>query len=53
MENLALIWRGNGRDMEAIQLLQKCVQLRKQILGGDHPYAISSSARLVEWQMDV
>jgi hypothetical protein len=52
MENLALIWRGNGRDIEALQLLQKCVRLRKRILGSDHPYAIYSSERLIQWQTE-
>ena len=33
MENLAWIRRGDGRDAETLQLLQKCGGLRKQILG--------------------
>jgi hypothetical protein len=40
MVNLAVIWKAVGRDLEAVQLPQKCVELRTQNLGGSRPYIL-------------
>jgi hypothetical protein len=42
---------GQGRDKEALALIEKCVQMRKQILGPGHPFTISSQAALNEWRI--
>ena len=50
MNNLAFTWKEHGRDVEAIELMKKCVLLRTSILGIDHPHTVSSATALVEWQ---
>jgi hypothetical protein len=37
MNNLALTWKGQDRPLEAIRVMQVCVQLRRRILGVGHP----------------
>jgi hypothetical protein len=37
MNNLAITWKQQSRDEEAIKLMSKCVQLRTRVLGADHP----------------
>ncbi|KAF2189111.1 HET-domain-containing protein [Zopfia rhizophila CBS 207.26] len=34
--------RGQGRDEEAIKLMDKCVQLTTRVLGSSHPHTLSS-----------
>ncbi|KAF2732062.1 hypothetical protein EJ04DRAFT_441738 [Polyplosphaeria fusca] len=48
MNNLAFTWKGQNRDVEAIGLMQQCVQLRLRKLGAAHPYTISSLATLAD-----
>ena len=48
MANLALIWKGQGQEKEAIALMKKCVQLRERVLGPEHPFMSSSRAALIE-----
>ncbi len=50
MNNLAFTWEAQGRNAEAINLMEQCVHLRGQILGVDHPSTVASSAALTEWQ---
>jgi hypothetical protein len=50
MVNLAHTWRSQGKDEEAIALLQKTVSLQIEKLGHDHPDTIGSLANLDEWQ---
>jgi hypothetical protein len=38
LENLAFAWKGQGRDAEAVQLMEDCVQLLSRILGNGHPH---------------
>ena len=52
MDNLARTWKGTDREIEAIKLIEQCVQLRKRILGVDYPHALSSSAVLAEWEAE-
>ena len=51
MNNLALIFKNEDRYDEAMELMRACVQLRKKILGVDHPYTVSSLKTLDEWQV--
>ena len=49
MNNLGLTWKKQGRDTEAVTLMNTCVQLRKQILGSEHPFTQGSSRLLNVW----
>ena len=46
MNNLAFTWNEMGRGMEAIERMEECVQLRKQVLGAKGPYTPASFANL-------
>jgi hypothetical protein len=46
MNNLAFTIQEQGRKVEAIKLMADCVQLRNQVLGSEHPGALSSAAAL-------
>ena len=46
MNSLAFTWKGQGRDVEAVQLMEGCVQLRRRILGNGHSHFLSSRAAL-------
>ena len=50
MNNLAFIWKGQGRDIEAIRLISECVRLSRHILGASHPHYMSFSKTLVGWE---
>jgi hypothetical protein len=52
MNNLAFTWKGQGRDAEAVQLMEDCIQLGRRILGVSHPHFLSSCAALDEWQAE-
>ena len=39
------------RHTEALTLMDECVQLRKRVLGANHPYFLNSSAALSEWRL--
>ena len=52
MDNLASTWKGQGRDLEALNLMKECVQLRQRILGFNHPHTLSSSMTLAEWETE-
>jgi hypothetical protein len=40
MNNLDFMWKGHGRDAEALKLIEKCVLLQKRVLGVGHPYTL-------------
>jgi hypothetical protein len=52
MANLAIAWKGQGRNEEAIQLMSNCVRLRMQILGANHPFTLSSIKALSGWKFE-
>jgi Tetratricopeptide repeat len=52
MNNLAFIWKFQGRDAEALALIEECVQIRKRTLGFNHPSTASLLLTLKEWQMN-
>ncbi|XTI93394.1 hypothetical protein V2W45_1431436 [Cenococcum geophilum] len=53
MNNLALTFKAQGHSNEATSLMEKCFQLRKQVLGPQHPYTTSSLKALNKWQLEV
>jgi hypothetical protein len=52
MANLAFTWKGNGKETEAVRLMEDCVRFRKRVLGLDHPYSISSCRALDTWKAE-
>src|SRR3979409_1436312 len=42
MGNVAFTWKGQGRDSEALQLMEGCLELRLHVLGINHPDTNSS-----------
>jgi Tetratricopeptide repeat len=42
-----------GRDSDALAMLEACVQLQNQKLGSNHPYTISATATLKKWRTPV
>jgi hypothetical protein len=53
MNNLAFTLKGQGRHMEAIKLMQDCVQLSKRTLGANHPHSLHFARTLAQWQEQV
>ena len=49
--NLATIFKGQGRDKEAMTLMEDCTRMQKRVLGPDHPSMTSSQSTLTKWQM--
>ena len=43
INNLAFIWKGYGRDTEALNLMEECVASRTRILGTDQSITLSSA----------
>jgi hypothetical protein len=52
MNNLAFVWKGTGRETEAIRLMEKCVQSQKRVLGLDHYHTIPSGTALDAWKAE-
>jgi hypothetical protein len=52
MNNLAFTWKEQGRDTEALNLMEECITVRTQILGTDHPDTLSSRTTLLGWQTE-
>jgi hypothetical protein len=52
INNLAFTLKEQGRDEEAIQLMDECVRLRTHALGSHHPHTISSSEALDGWRLE-
>ena len=42
MNNLAFTWKGNGKEIEAVSLVENCVRISKPCFRVDHPHSISS-----------
>jgi hypothetical protein len=51
MNNLAFTFKGQGRDDDAVRLMNECVGLRTQVLGSDHPYTLSSKGTVDSWKL--
>jgi hypothetical protein len=52
MNNLAFTLKQTGRGTEAVRLMEECMQLRKRILGLDHPDTLSSCTSLAAWKAE-
>jgi hypothetical protein len=52
MNNLAFTWKGNGKETEAVSLMEECVKFRKRVLGVGHPNSISSCRALDIWKAE-
>lgn len=52
INNLAFIWRGHGRDIEALKLMEEYVAVITRILGTNHPNTLSSRTTLLRWQTE-
>jgi hypothetical protein len=50
MNNLAFTWKGQGRDAEALRLMEDCVPRLKRVFGIQHPHFLSSYATLSKWE---
>lgn len=53
INNLAFAWKGSGRSTEAIRLMEECVQVRRRVLGIEHPDTQLSSSALDQWMQEV
>ena len=47
--NLAFVPQSCGRYTEAFKLMEECISIQTQVLGGRHPFALSSLAILLGW----
>ena len=52
MNNLAITFKGQGRDEEAMALMEDCARMQKRVLGPDHPSTKSSQDKLNQWRME-
>ena len=52
MSNLAVTWKCQDRNDEALELMVECVQLYKKILGIEHPDTKLSLDVLYKWQRE-
>jgi hypothetical protein len=52
MNNLAFTWKGNGKKIEAVRLMEDCVRSQKRVLGVNHPHSISSCTALDVWKAE-
>ncbi|KAF1809665.1 HET-domain-containing protein [Eremomyces bilateralis CBS 781.70] len=52
MNNLSFTWKAMGQQTKALQLMDECAKLRKQVLGVNHPHFLSCSAALSAWRLE-
>jgi hypothetical protein len=52
MHNLAFKLQSQARHDEAFALMERCSQLRKQVLGEQHPHTKSSHDTLSDWRTE-
>lgn len=52
MANLAFTWERQCRYVEAIGLMQECVDRRQVVLGINHPHYVLSYNTLDSWILD-
>ncbi|OJZ79710.1 hypothetical protein ASPFODRAFT_555108 [Aspergillus luchuensis CBS 106.47] len=53
MSNLAFPCKGQGKVPNSLALMKQCAELRRNLLGPDHPDTISSSGTLSDWETAV
>jgi hypothetical protein len=52
MANLALTWKFENRNHDAISLMKRCVELQERTLGPHYPNTKTSLEALIEWPME-
>jgi hypothetical protein len=52
MNNLAFTWKGMGRHIDALRLIQTCSKSRQRVLGPSHPHTQSTLLAMTTWAMD-
>ena len=52
MHNLAFTWKGQGREEEALRLMDECTSLRTRVLSAKHPDTLSSTETLIKWKVE-
>jgi hypothetical protein len=52
MHNLACVWKEQGCNVEAINLMGECVQLSHRVLGVFHLDYVSSFEMLSQWEVE-
>jgi tetratricopeptide (TPR) repeat protein len=52
MNNLARTWMKQGKQDEAISLMEECVRLREKVIGPQHPVTVESANALNEWRLE-
>jgi hypothetical protein len=50
INNLAFTLKGNGKEIEAIRLIEDYIRFRKRVLRLDHPHSILSYKALNTWK---
>ena len=52
MGNLAFVMYAQGRRSEAIEEMRESLQMRRDLLGNDHPDVAAGAANLALWLID-
>jgi tetratricopeptide (TPR) repeat protein len=52
MNNLARTWMKQGKQDEAISLMEECVRLQEKVIGPQHPVTVESANALNEWRLE-
>ncbi len=52
INNLAVTWKGSGKETEAISLIEECIRLGKGVLGLNYLYYILSCITLDIWKAE-
>jgi hypothetical protein len=52
INKLSVHVEGNGKETEAVRLMEDCVRGRKRVLGANHPHFISSCTALDTWKAE-
>jgi hypothetical protein len=52
MDNLAFAWMRLDKKKDAVELMEKCVDLKTQVLGSDHPETVKSRDCLLSWRSE-
>ena len=52
MSNLSVVWKGQGRDEEATELMERCLQQKLMTLGTGHPDTLSAQHCLDSWKLE-
>ncbi|KAI1149240.1 P-loop containing nucleoside triphosphate hydrolase protein [Nemania diffusa] len=50
MNNLAHTWKSQGRDQDALELMEKCYHARIRVSGPEHPHTQLSLSAIQKWR---